>query len=70
MIKIFMEPVRTQYPMIFKCPLLGKLEIQNVTLDPKMMIVFPSGIYRIAVNAFNNEDSEVAIVSLLIKLEG
>ncbi|KAG5668567.1 hypothetical protein PVAND_016504 [Polypedilum vanderplanki] len=67
--RIFMQPIMKQYPNLFKCPLVGELKIQNLTLDSKVTAMLPNGIFRIKIHAFNDEDKQAAHVSMVIKME-
>jgi hypothetical protein len=69
LVKIFILPTLKRYGLSLECPLKGQINVANISTEQKMTTIFPNGIYRIDFNAFNNDDSNVAKVSILLRVE-
>jgi hypothetical protein len=69
LIKVFILPVLKQYGLSLECPLKGQIKIANVSTEQKLTSIFPNGVYRIDFHAYNNDDSNIAKVSIVLKIE-
>lgn len=69
LVKIFILPVLKQYGLSLECPLKGQINIANISIDQKMTTIFPNGVYRIDFNAYNNDDNNIAKVSIVLRVD-
>lgn len=69
LIKIFVLPVLKQYGIKLECPLIGQIKILNVSVEQKSTTVFPNGLYRVDFIAHNNDDNNIARISIVLKVE-
>lgn len=63
-----MSPVIKKVPFLSKCPIQGRYNF-NLDFDRKMLIMFPSGIYKLKSNVYNNDDSNIATSTLTIEID-
>ena len=61
-------PLIKRVPFLSKCPIQGRYEF-NLDFDRKMLIMFPSGTYKLRNNAYNNDDSNIATSALILKID-
>lgn len=69
LVKIFILPVLKQYGLSLECPLNGQINIANISVDQKMTTIFPNGVYRIDFNAYNNDDNNIAKISIVLRVD-
>ena len=69
LVKIFILPVLKQIGLSLECPIKCTIKIANISIEQKMTTIFPNGLYRIAVNGYNNDDSDILSISLVLKVE-
>lgn len=61
-------PLINKVPFLSKCPIQGRHTL-NVDFDRKMLIMFPSGTYKLKIFVYNNEDSNIATCTMTIKID-
>ena len=69
LVKVFILPVLKHNGLSLECPLKGTIKIANISIEQKMSNIFPNGLYRIAINAYNIDDNDIANVSIVLKVE-
>ncbi|KAG5668572.1 hypothetical protein PVAND_016509 [Polypedilum vanderplanki] len=67
--KIILDVAKEQAPEFVRpCPWSGYYSFSNLTINRKVVMVFPAGIYRFILKAFNNEDKRLLKVSVLAEM--
>lgn len=60
-------PLMGKVPFLAKCPIQGRHEFK-IEFERKMLIMFPSGSYKLRIKLYTNEDSNVGTVTMIIKI--
>lgn len=70
LVKAFLDIVRERIPAsVQHCPMDGKVEVSNMQLRNKMLSIFPTGMYKFSVRAYNDDDSNVFSLALTVRAE-
>lgn len=54
-------------PFLSKCPIQGRHEFK-IEFERKMLMMFPSGIYKLRIKIYTNEDNNIGTVTMIIKI--
>ncbi|KAG5668571.1 hypothetical protein PVAND_016508 [Polypedilum vanderplanki] len=69
-VRSFLNSFKDRYPKaVRKCPLTGRSEMMNVTIEKKLTMMFPSGLYRFTMKSSDDLDQRGAFFSILTKIE-
>ncbi|KAG5666216.1 hypothetical protein PVAND_017637 [Polypedilum vanderplanki] len=67
LIKLHLEPIKKEYPKIFKCPLTGIVNL-STTPNYEHLELFHSGTYRVIFKAHDDDDENVASISFVFEI--
>ncbi|KAL7010801.1 hypothetical protein ACKWTF_013945 [Chironomus riparius] len=68
LIRTFLMPLINKVPVLSKCPIQGRHNF-NVDFDRKMLIMFPSGTYKLKIVVYNNDDNNIATCIMIMKID-
>jgi len=54
--------------MMHRCPYYGPHEVQNITMDRSILMIYPAGKYRFVLRSFNDFDTNICSYILNIKI--
>ncbi|KAL7010800.1 hypothetical protein ACKWTF_013944 [Chironomus riparius] len=69
LVKVFILPVLKKNGFSLECPLQGIINIFNISIEQKMTTIFPNGLYRVSVKAYNSDDKDITNFSIILKVE-
>ena len=49
LIKILLQSLKGHIKPFLKCPILGRVSIENIVIERKMLDILPWGVYRVTV---------------------
>lgn len=71
MIRTFLNSFKERYPKAIRaCPLTGRSELMNATMDKKLVMMFPNGLYRFTIKTHTDDDPRGVFFSILSRNEG
>lgn len=67
-LKALIDALKEKNPSAFKlCPYVGKYELLNLSINKKIIAIYPSGTFRIDISV--TDDVSKAVVSASLQLE-
>ena len=68
LIRTFLMPLISKVPFFSKCPFQGRHNFK-IEFERKMLMMFPSGTYKLRISVYMSDDFNVGTCTMIIKID-